>query len=214
MKMKIIALLLVLNMTVMLFADESDDSNESAKRKPDTGFDWNIRAGVSFPFIPVGSGFSELGQIGGSEIAFIGYTLVTLALSSVSLGGGIQTTIIPHFLAPGIYFDIHFNLLSWGLIYAFSNMNMVLLQSGFRIYNQFKFNDNISLEPFFGVNFVFTVLDGNRFPFPLLAAGFIFNIRNFGIEYGYNFFPKKDGEDIPFSAIHRITLWWKLNRRR
>jgi len=204
MKKITIAFLLLLTMSVMLSADENKDAVH-----PDLGFDCNLRLGVSFPVIPFGGIFETIGEIGSTEAAVVGYTLVTITLSSVSIGGGAQYTFIPHLIAPGVYVDMHFNLLTWGLVYTFSNYHLILLQTGLRFYNQFKFNE-VALEPFFGTNLVVIGVDDDLVPIPLFSAGFILNIGTVGFEYGYNFLPGKTAENLPFSAIHRLTLWFKI----
>ena len=203
---RIIAFLLLLNLSVVLFAKEDA---EEAVETSGKGLDWNIRLGASFPFLPIDSAFSTLGKAGG-EAAFLAYTMVTFTLSSFAVGGGLHYTVIPHLLAPGFYVDVHFNVLSWSLVYLFSQNHLVFLQGGIRFYNQFKFG-KFSLEPFFGGNFVLAGINDILVPVPLLATGLIFNINTFGIEYGYNFYPSKDARDkLPLLSIHRISLWWKL----
>ena len=202
MKKTICAVLLVLLASVTLFALDSDE----------TGLDWNMRAGLSFPVIPYGPFFETIAKIGGDNAAKMGYTLATIALSSIAAGGGVQYTIIPHLLVPGIYADLHFNLVSWGLVYLITEKDLVLLQGGLRLYNQFSLG-NYSIEPFFGCNFAFIEMNDDLVTVPLLAVGFTGNIKKIGIEYGYNFFPKKElsiGKLPPLSAIHRITVWYKL----
>ena len=203
---RIIAFLLLLNMSVIMFAEEEA---AEAKETSGKGLDWNLRLGVSFPLLPMNSAFSTLGKAGDGS-AFFAYTLVTFALSSFTVGGGLHYTVIPHLLAPGFYADVHFNVLSWGLVYLFSQNHLVLLQGGLRIYNQFKFG-KFSLEPFFGGNFVLVGINDILAPIPLLATGLIFNINSFGIEYGYHFYPSKNERDKrPLLSIHRISLLWKL----
>ena len=213
MNKKIVAVLIALNMSVLLYAaNESDDS-----KKPDSSLGWNIRMGYSFPIINLDFG-SEPSEDHSDEYNFAatgGAALLSIAFSSVTLSGGVQYTVIPHILAPGIYADLHFNLLSWGFTFMFTNNNFILFQGGIRMYNQFQLG-NISLEPFLGVNFVYIGINDQGVQIPFMTAGFIFNIGIFGFEYGYNFIPARDGdgEIIPLLGIHRFTLLWKLNPYR
>ncbi|MDR0456499.1 MAG: hypothetical protein LBH20_07450 [Treponema sp.] len=213
MKKILLTVLLVLSMTVLLYAQEETVTGENVAAEespavggdPASGFGWDVRTGYSFPLIGNMRAFSF------PEIPF-GQILLSFALSSVSLGAGVQYTIVPHVLAPGIYADLHFNLLSWFLVWAFTNGrdNFMMLQSGIRLYNQFKFTI-ISLEPFFGVNIAYFNMDNVGIPTPLIAAGFVFNVRDFGFEYGYNFLPVPVNEGLP--SLHRLTFSWSLRSR-
>jgi hypothetical protein len=48
-------------------------------------------------------------------------------------------------------------------------------------------------------------MDDLKMSLPLLAAGFVFNIARFSIEYGYNFYPKRL-EGGALLGFHRFTL--------
>jgi hypothetical protein len=207
MKKIFLAALLGLSMTIILFGQESNSSDNTAiVADSESGFSRDIRMGYSFPFI-MGSFSNDL-----QEIPF-GRLIMAFALSSISLGGGVQYTIIPHILAPGVYADLHFNVLSWFFVWAFTNgeSNFMILQSGIRLYNQFKFSA-ISIEPFFGFNLGYISLDDIKAPIPLMAAGFVFNIGGFGIEYSYNLATAAI-EDLDKFIIHRITFLWTLRPR-
>jgi hypothetical protein len=211
MKKVFLVILLVLGMAVMLHAQES--AEETSGGKPETGFDWDIRFGMSFPFIANFSEFTE-----GENIPFMSM-LVSFALSSISLGGGVQYTIVPHLLTPGIYADIHFNVLLWSIVGLVTNWetNLMLIQPEIRFYNQFRLNRGLALEPFFGVNFVYITmnLDKDRLngSIPLMNAGFILKLGDsFGFEYCYNFSNMAIGDGWA-PKIHRIGFSWGLRDR-
>jgi len=193
----------------MLHAQEFDEETVAGE-KSIKGFDWDIRLGISFPFI------SNLKDYTEDKTIPFGSTLLALAFSSISLGGGFQYTIVPHLLVPGIYTDLHFNLLSWFIVEAFDNWeyNYMLLQPGIRLYNQFQFTKTAGIEPFFGVNYVYISLsDTFKKSIPLMNVGFVFKLGNmFGIEYCYNF-SKKISKDAWIPRIHRINFSWSLRSR-
>jgi len=198
---KFLAVLLVFFLSAALFANEYGESDSSAK-----GFDWNVRMGVSFPLLIINTGYSnDLSDLYSEMV------LIAVAFSAISVSGGLQYTVIPNIFTPGIYADFHFNLLSWGIIYMIANESFYIMQTGARVYNQFKLN-NIGIEPFFGLNMVSIGLGiDDSISINLLAAGLTINFGIFNMEYGYNFSPKKSDNDLPIAGIHRISLSWRLN---
>jgi len=201
MKRVFFTILLVLSLTVMLYA-------ESADERPSSGFDYDIRFGISFPFIGNLNDYSDVGNIP------FGSTLLALAFSSISIGGGAQYTIIPHLVAPGIYADLHFNLFSWFIVGAFTNWdyNFMLLQPGIRLYNQFQITKSFGIEPFYGINFIYIGLsDDFRKSIPLMNAGFVLKLGStFGFEYCYNFPKMLGSKESWVPSIHRIGFSWSL----
>ena len=208
MKKKILAILLLLSLSVTLFANEEDTSEG---RKSGRGLDWNIRLGFSLPIVPVLDAFSISDKVDNFSSRFIVTGVTALALTSVTFGGGIQYTVIPGLLAPGIYADLHYNLPSWLIFYLLSERQFMLFQGGIRIFNQFKFG-NFSLEPFFGGNFLVTGIDDIKTSIPFMAIGLRMNVRKFGVEYAFNFAPKKKAEEYIFPRMHRFAFVWRLNR--
>jgi len=199
MKKLFLAIVLVVSMTVMLHAQDAGD-----------GFDWDVRFGLSFPIIGNFNTFTD-----GDNIPF-GSLMFALAFSSISLGGGVQYTIVPHFIAPGIYADVHFNLFSWFIVGAFSNWDydFILLQPEVRIYNQFQFTKSFGVEPFFGINYIYIgITDTFREYIPLMNAGFVMKLGDsFGFEYSYNF-SNRNIEDGWTPKFHRIGFSWGLRDR-
>jgi hypothetical protein len=202
MKKLFLIVLLVLSMTI-LNAQEADEN-------PTSGLDWDVRFGISFPFIGNFNTFTDGDNIPFASMGF------ALAFSSISLGGGVQYTIIPHFIAPGIYADVHFNLLSWFIVGAFSNWeyDFILLQPEARVYNQFQFTRSFGIEPFFGINYIYIgMTDTFREVIPLMNAGFVLKLgSSFGFEYSYNFSNRRI-EDGWTPKIHRIGFSWGLRNR-
>jgi hypothetical protein len=218
MKKIFLMVLLALSMTFILYAQESSSAGDSA-----SGFDWDVRFGISFPFIgnfnslfsssdPHNSNYRNSND---PSVPF-GSSLLAFAFSSISLGGGVQYTIVPHFLAPGIYADLHFNLPSWFIVGAWNNWgyNFIIFQSGIRLYNQFQFTSTVGLEPFFGFNDVYIGIDKDAMNVPLLIAGFIFKLGGaFGFEYCYNFSPSNNGYYGWVPSVHRIGFSWSLRKK-
>ncbi|MDR2941089.1 MAG: hypothetical protein LBV17_00660 [Treponema sp.] len=203
MKKIFLVILLCISLPVIAHAQESESTDGDAK--PGTGFDYDIRLGFSFPII---GNFKELS---GVNLPFAS-SLLAFAFVSISLGGGVQYTIVPHLLAPGIYADLHFNLFSWFLVGAFTNWekNLMLLQPGIRFYNQLKLTDSFCLDPFFGINYIYMGLDNFRENVLLMAAGFVLKLGNsFGFEYCYNF-PTRPIAEGWSPKIHRIGFSWSL----
>jgi len=219
MKKVFLTVLLVLCLTGgMLYADDDTSKTES-------GFDWDIRFGISFPYL------SNFGTIAGSNdktLQVLGGVLSPLVYSSLSLGVGFQYTIVPHVLAPGIYADVHFNALSWFLVGMFSDWkyNFLLLQPGVRFYNQFQITKNFGIEPFYGFNFMYIGIpmsgaDGDYKKSLVLAnAGIVLKLgSSFGIEYCY-IIPnnmrtqKANGEEENWApSVHRFSFSWGLRDR-
>jgi len=198
MKKILLAVLLVLSMTVMSYAQSSD-----------TGFAYDIRMGFGFPFIDInsissnsGGGVSDMGNLPIVSLLLGG------ALTSLSFGGGVQYTFFPHLLAPGVYFDLNFNLPSWFFVWAFSGQNLVLFQYGAHIYNQFRINKTVSFDPFFGFNFVTFNLMSNVATVTCMKAGMLIRLGSFGLEYAYNF--GGNFNQIRDFSIHRLTFTWSL----
>jgi hypothetical protein len=224
MKKIFLMVLLALSMTFMLYAQEDTENSAS-------GLGWDVRLGISFPFIGnFNSFFSNSGSSSSSRDPYyndpyynepddptipFGSTLLAFALSSVSLGGGVQYTIVPHFLAPGIYADLHFNLPSWLIVGTWNNWeyNFIILQTGIRLYNQFQLSRTFGLEPFFGFNNVYIGINKDAMNVPLMAAGLILKLGSkFGFEYCYNFSSSSNNKNYYgwFPSIHRIGFSWSL----
>jgi hypothetical protein len=218
MKKMFLVVLFIFGMAAMLFAQESGSGGDtvtgggttsaasSSGNGSATGLGAKIRVGYSFPLISLDNEFGEgLKEEGGAGL-MVG--LLGFALSSFTVGGGLNYTIVPHVLAPGIYFDLSFNLLSWSIAITLADTNLIMFQGGARIFNEFAFT-SVSFEPFFGVNFLHLNMGGlseSTFSqtITLLAAGLIINFGRFSIEYGYNFYPVKVDEGA--IAFHRITF--------
>jgi hypothetical protein len=164
-----------------------------------------FRIGYSFPYL---SGMLDTYDAGSKDTgAVVAAGLAKMALafgfSSLSVGGGAQYEFIPHIIVPGIYMDINFNLLSWGIMNIF-DQSLVLFQLGLRAYNQFSVSF-FGFEPFFGGNFVYLKFNELTLPIFLLQVGFIINLGRFSFEYGYHFSPTKY-DDIKLPGLSRITF--------
>lgn len=207
MKKIFLTVLLALSMIVMLQAQEVSDTieNTASEESSASGFDWCVRMGYGFPFI------TNVEAVSGTDFPF-GKTLLAFALSSLSVGGSAQYTIVPHLLSPGIYFDMHFNLLSWLFVGMFSNWekNYILFQTGVRVFNQFKFGI-FGFEPFFGFNNAYMNINGIGESFPMLAFGFVIRLGGFGFEYCYN---SGASNEMGTPSISRITFSWNILKRR
>ena len=193
MKKLFLAVLLAFSMTILLYAEGGGG---------ELGGD--LRMGYSFPFL--GNMLNTFSVNSGGEAAalMLGQALLSVAFSSISIGGGVHYTIIPHILAPGLYADLHFNFISWFFTKMFTNIDFIMLQTGLRLYNHFSFA-TASFEPFFGFNFTYINVEKILLPIPLMAAGAVFNVDRFGLEYSYNFLPIRiDGGRLP--GIHRISF--------
>ena len=203
MKKIFLAVLLVVNITSFLYAEEAAASGGSGKGSGGE-FGGDLRLGYSFPFLDK-TMYSHFDNSSEDPALFIAkQTLLSFAFSSVSLGGGFHYTVVPHVFAPGLWVDVHFNFLSWLLARAFTDNNFIMLQTGIRFYNQFSV-DIVSFEPFFGFNLAYVRVDEHiKLPIPLMAAGFAFNVDRFSFEYGYNFLPVRVDGRLP--GIHRITF--------
>jgi len=197
MKKILLTVLLVLSMTALSYAEGAGTGGGGE-------FGGDLRIGYSFPFLDKAM-YSYSGNSRDDVALYaLGQALMSLAFSSVSLGGGFHYTVVPHVFAPGLWVDVHFNFLSWLLMKAFTDNDFIMLQTGLRFYNQFSF-DIVSVEPFFGFNLAYIKVDLIKLPIPLMTAGFAFNVDRFSFEYGYNFLPVRvDGGRLP--GIHRITF--------
>jgi hypothetical protein len=179
----------------MLYAqDEGTSSSKASSNDSGKGFDWDVHFGISLPFIMNLGGTGGIAS--GSGIDFPGAAMIMgFGFSSISLGMNFQYTIIPHFLAPGIYADVHFNLFTWFLLGMFTNfdLNFVLLQPQVRFYNQFRVNKDFAVDPFIGLNFVTLTVDYDgssvvNANYTLLNAGIVLRMGDsFGFEICYNF---------------------------
>jgi len=204
MKKVFLVILLVLSLTGrMLYADEGSGVT--------SGFDWDIRFGISFPFVTNISTYNNSEDIKALNVA--GGMLTALAFSSLSLGVGFQYTILPHVIAPGIYTDVHFNALSWFLVAIFTDWekHFLLIQPGVRLYNNFQFTKSFGLDPFYGINFVYLNMNGDGRMMPLMNAGFVLKGKTFGFEYCYIIPNKKVNYWTP--SVHRIGFSWSLRDR-
>jgi hypothetical protein len=203
MKKVLLVVLLLLGMAVILHAQDSGDDGESdTEKNVSDKLGGSVRIGYSFPFFCIMlTNYNESND--GDDLNSFMHVLLAFAFSSVSVGGGVQYTVVPHLLAPGLYLDMQFNLLSWAIM-GIAKREFIIFQGGIRLYNQFGFSV-ISLEPFFGFNFIYLKMDELRMPLPLMAAGFVFNIARFSIEYGYHFYPRRV-EGGHLLGLHRFTL--------
>jgi hypothetical protein len=220
MKKVLLAVLLIVGMAALLYAQDlgSEESSTSEATSASNGPVLNedeeregilggvVRIGYSFPFIS-GSGLMDDYNDSRSveETMAMGALKLALAFgfSSLSVGGGVEWDIVPHVLAPGIYIDMNFNLLSWAIMNIFEQ-KLVMFQLGLRGYNQFSIGW-FGIEPFFGGNFVYLKLNDLALPIFLLQAGFIINLGRFSFEYGYHFSPAKY-DDIKLPGLSRITF--------
>jgi len=202
-------------MTVMLHAQEAYEESSGGALK--SGFDWDVRFGISFPIISNYGLFSN-GDRDDLRLLSVGAgALSSLIFSSLSTGVAFQYTVVPRLLAPGIYADIHFNLPSWFIVGMFTDweQKFVLLQPGVRVYNQFQFTRTFGVEPFLGVNYIYIIMtDAFKQFIPLVNAGFVLKLGStFGFEYGFNFPNRNNIEDIWIPKIHRIGFTWSLRDR-
>jgi len=204
MKKVFLVILLVLSLTGrMLYADEVK-----------SGFDWDIRFGISFPFVTNISDLVNTGDESNRILNVAGGMLSALVYSSLSLGVGFQYTIVPHAIAPGIYADVHFNAPSWFLVSIFTDWEkkFLLVQPGVRFYNNFQFTQSFGLDLFYGINFMYlNILDQYKATTPLMNAGFVLKGKTFGFEYCF-IMPNKKSE-IKTPGIHRIGFSWSLRDR-
>jgi hypothetical protein len=219
MKKVLLAVLLIVGMAALLYAQD-DNEGSSASQAPSASngqpvlnedeekesiLGGVVRIGYSFPFISGLLGTYESESRSAGEVVATGLAKMALAFgfSSLSVGGGVEWDIVPHVLAPGIYMDMNFNLLSWAIMNIF-DQKMVMFQLGLRAYNQFSISF-FGIEPFFGGNFVYLTFNEYTLPLLLLQAGFIINLGRFSFEYGYHFSPTKY-EDIKLPGLSRITF--------
>jgi hypothetical protein len=200
-----LAVLLALSVTVAMHAQES-----GAEKKATDNLSGMFRIGYSFPFFGAMLNYYSGSSKEEAELLLFGNALLAFVLSSVSAGGGVQYTLIPHIVVPGIFLDMHFNVFSWAFADKILKTDFMLFQTGIRLYNQISLLF-IKLEPFFGGNFVYLKAFDNKRLIPLMAAGFTFRLGGFGIEYAYNFHPAKHddaGTNLP--GFHRVSFVWKL----
>jgi hypothetical protein len=214
MKKLFLTILLVLSITVMLHAQEYYEGGSGGA--PTSGFDWDIRFGISFPIISNYRLFSD-GDRDDIRLLSVGAgALSSLIFSSLSTGVAFQYTVVPRLLAPGIYADIHFNLPSWFLVGMFTDweQKFLLLQPGVRLYNQFQFTRTFGVEPFLGINYIYiSMTDTFRQFIPLINAGFVLKMGStFGFEYAFNR-SNRDNKDGWTPTIHRIGFTWSLRDR-
>jgi len=213
MKKVFLTILLVLGLTVMLHAQDYD-SDSTSSGTGGRGFDWDIRFGISFPYL---SNFGTIADSNDKTLSVLGGLLSPLAFSSLSLGVGFQYTIVPHVLAPGIYADVHFNVLSWFFVGLFSDWKytFLLLQPGLRFYNQFQITKSFAIEPFYGFNFMYIGI-GEEYKESLILAnaGVVLKIgSSFGIEYCYIIPNNIGGAKDWAPSIHRFSFSWGLRDR-
>jgi len=212
----------------MLHAQDFSEEDTVERVIGAKGFDWDIRFGFSLPFL---GNARELvsdsddpddpdnhdAAIAANVLAFV----LAPVLSSISLGANFQYTIVPKLLAPGIYADIHFNILTWFFAGVFTNWEttFLLLQPEIRFYNQLQLTDSFGLEPFFGYNFMYINISGfgiDKFKeyIPLLNAGMVLKLgESFGLEYSYNFSTRRNSENHWSPKLHRLSFSWALRRR-
>ena len=203
MNKRIMAILLALSITAVLAANENEINYGN-------NFDWTIRAGFSIQILPMPSDGSGIGDFAEVDNDLFGYVITALLFGSVSFGGGVQYTFIPQVLTPGVYADVHFNLLSWAAVYLFSKYHVIFLQAGVRIFNRFEIN-YIGLEPFLGANVVYLAVE-DEVPMTLLKTGLNVSYNLFNFEYAFIFSPVRNPKDEnPFLAFHRLTFSWKMN---
>jgi len=214
MKRIFLAILLVLSLTVMLYAQDSSEDESDDREIGGKGFDWDIRFGFSLPIVTnlgslAGANSEEAGVVS-TLMGGAGVILSPIVFFSLSLGVGFQYTIIPHVLAPGIYADVHFNLPTWFLIGMFTDwtVHLLLLQPEVRFYNQFQFSDSFGLDRNVGTNFLYIgIPQVYAQTIILMNAGFVMKIGDsFGLEYCYAI-PSGSGWT---PSIHRIGFSWSL----
>jgi hypothetical protein len=206
MKRVFLAVLLVLCLTGrMLYAEENSGVT--------SGFDWDIRFGISFPFV---TNIVAYNDDNGEEIKALsvaGGMLSALVFSSLSLGVGFQYTIVPHVIAPGIYADVHFNAPSWFLVAIFTDweQSFLLVQPGVRFYNNFQITKSFGIDPFYGINFMYININDKKETMPLMNGGFVLKGKSFAFEYCFIIPNKKTDKWTP--SVHRIGFSWTLRDR-
>ena len=161
-------------------------------------------AGISFLF-PVDKEFT------GSDTF-----LDPLLLSSVSFGIGYHLDIIRNIFSPGIYGDIHINLIPIAIIFLTGGVPdgyqentgrldfPFLLQTGIRLYNQFRFN-SFDIQPFIGLNLMAGSIETTVFK----KLGILIAYENFGIEYSYQI-PFFNGLGNSRQSTHRIVFVYHM----
>jgi len=199
------AILLVLCLTGrVLYAEESSEVT--------SGFDWDFRFGISFPFVTnIGAYSSDPGDTN-DALSTAGGMLSAIVFSSLSLSTNFQYTVVPRLFAPGIGVDIHVNAPSWFIVGMFSNweQTFLLVQPGVRLYNNFQFTKSFGITPFYGVNFLYIEFYGYKAMAPLMNAGFIMGGKDFAFEYCF-IMPNKTNTWSPI--IHRLGFSWSLRDR-
>jgi hypothetical protein len=134
--------------------------------------------------------------------------LVSLLLSSFSIGGGYYFDVVENVFSPGIYGDIHVSFLPLLLDEEDENKDEgSFSQLGIRLANQFKI-DVFEILPFYGINCMF----GNTMDTHILNVfGISLAYGRLGLEYSYQIpFKKMANDDI--SSIHRIVFKFNLKK--
>ena len=138
-----------------------------------------------------------------------------VTFSSLSVGFGGHNSIIPYILAPGLFFDMHFSLLSMLVEWlkddeaykTNENDFPLFFQTGLRLYNQLGIN-TFCIQPFFGLNLLGVLGKESRVNwykvFGILAA-----FNRIGIEYSYQM-PLLHSITDKSRAIHRIAIVTRL----
>jgi hypothetical protein len=147
--------------------------------------------------------------------------LSSFLLSSFSVGFGYHLNIVENIFSPGIYGDLHLNILPTlfllsGLIPKddikdienYEKVNgtdpFVVLQTGIRIYNQFRFN-LFDFQPFVGINLISGSIDF----MVLRMCGILIAYKYFGIEYSYQQ-PISNHINNHNGSIHRIVFTFHI----
>jgi hypothetical protein len=182
-----------------LFAFSSEPKEENNN--------WTFNGGISFLFPTDGC------LLGDNDIVTV------LMCGSVFAGIGYHININDKGFSPGVYADLHLNLLPVLFLLLMpigrdevtdediENINNVnrsnpffILQAGIRLYNQFRF-EYFDIQPFLGIN----VIAGSIYTSVLRTVGILAAYKEWGVEYSFQQFLDKPINAV-YGSVHRIVL--------
>jgi hypothetical protein len=168
---------------------------------------WTFNSGISFLF-PTDSYL-----LGDNDIVTV------IMCGSVFAGFGYHININDKGFSPGIYADLHFNLLPAlflllmpvdrdevtdknieNLDYINRANPLIILQAGIRLYNQFRF-EYFDIQPFLGIN----VIAGSIYTSVMRTVGILAAYKEWGVEYSFQQFLDKPINNV-YGSVHRIVL--------
>lgn len=147
--------------------------------------------------------------------------LTSLLLLSPFVGIGYHLNIIENVFSPGIYADIHLNIIpALFLLAVFSQENdikdtedyekwhiqdpFLIIQPGIRFYNQFRI-DSFDIQPFIGLN----IISGSIDTAILRIFGMLIAYKNAGLEYSYQQ-PFANHLNNDKDSAHRIAFLFHM----